>query len=180
MAYPWKDNVHIFHLAPSFSESSHQCSCGDFLKKVASCGKIQIWRNISSSFVLYDKTQENTGTAHWAEFRMNYLGDLLFRPRWQLYAISLSKILFKRKPYIIIIQESESLRHLMPAFGFFSSPHPSGEQTIAFLYSSKGNSIELTLDSSWKFLTFLLYRGREEGVLNFVRLWRPGETGHMT
>ena len=52
MAYPWKDNVHIFHLAPSFSESSHQCSCGDFLRKVASCGKIQIWRNISSSFVL--------------------------------------------------------------------------------------------------------------------------------
>ena len=53
VAYPWKDNVHIFHLAHSFSESSHQCSCGDFLKKVASCGKIQIWRNISSSFVLY-------------------------------------------------------------------------------------------------------------------------------
>ena len=36
MAYPWKDNVHIFHLAPSFLKSSHRFSFDDFLKKVAS------------------------------------------------------------------------------------------------------------------------------------------------
>ena len=53
MAYPWKDNVHIFHLAPSFFKSSHRFSFDDFLKKLASCGTIKKSRNISSSIVLY-------------------------------------------------------------------------------------------------------------------------------
>ena len=38
MAYPWKDNIHICHLAHIFSESNHQCSCGSFLKKEATTG----------------------------------------------------------------------------------------------------------------------------------------------
>ena len=56
-AYPWKGNIHIFHLAPSFLKSSHRYSCDDFLKKVASSGTIQKSRNISSSFVLYGSAQ---------------------------------------------------------------------------------------------------------------------------
>ena len=54
LTYPWKDNFLIFPLTHSFSESSHQCSHGDLLKKVAWSGTIPKSRNISSSFVLYD------------------------------------------------------------------------------------------------------------------------------
>ena len=55
--YPWKDNIHIFHLAPTFLKSSHWYSSDDFLKKVASCGAFHISRNISSSFVVYGYAQ---------------------------------------------------------------------------------------------------------------------------
>lgn len=52
----------IWHLVfRNLCLKSEKCSFGDFLKKVASCGKIQIWRNISSSFVLYGSVEQSSG-----------------------------------------------------------------------------------------------------------------------
>ena len=68
-ALPWKDNIHIFHLAPGFLKSTWRYSCDDFLKKVASSGHFRyqeffsnfhqdffnLWENISTSIISTSK-----------------------------------------------------------------------------------------------------------------------------